>query len=315
MGDKFDISDFVEEISLEESLEEIAYRANLRLLVTERLPAIAPGQSIRISGTPYGGTGTAALLHPGIVWECQSDNSGSKHLSVTVYDRSIYLAKSEDEKLMPAGQTASQRLRVYAKEWGIPVGSVADTSIKLSRNIKRAQSIMSMILEDLKETVDKGGDMFRARMTPAGLGLVKLGSNATVWGLEMVEQVAQTRTLEGAVTQVKVLGAASDEKKLSNVLAVEKKDTAKYGTLQKIVQDCAIQTPGEAKAAARKLLLGLQETFSVTAPDINAIRAGDRVILNQMPLIVKHVNHRLGEPGHMELELAAEDKVRRDYFG
>jgi len=316
LADKHDISDFVEEISLEESLNEIAYRANIRLLVAKGLPQIAPGQEIRILGTSFeGGTKPEALLHPGMIWECQSEDSGTKHLSVTVYDRSIYLAKSEDEKLMPAGQTASQRLREYARDWGIPIGDVADTPVKLSRGIKRAQSIMSMIMSDLQETADKGGGMYRPRMTPAGLGLVKLGSNRTVWELALLEQVTQTRTLEGAVTQVKVLGAATGDNRLSPVLAVVKKETEKYGTLQKIVDDCKIETPAEAKEVAGKLLLGMQETFSVTASDIPAIRAGDRVVLNRMSLIVMRVSHRLGEPGRMELELAAEGKVRRDCYG
>lgn len=315
LADQHDISAFVEELTLEESLDEIAYRATMRLIVTNDLPFIGPGQAIRISGVPFGGSKREPLLHPGVVWECQSDNSGSKHLSVTVYDRSIYLAKSEDERLMPSGQTASQRLRAYAKDWEIPVGDVAETSTALSRGIKRAQSIMSMIMEDLKETADKGGGLFRPRMTPAGLGLVKLGSNDPVWELSLLESVTQTRTLEGAITQVKVLGASPGDNRLSPVLAVERKETGKYGTLQKIVEDSKIKTAAQAKEAARKLLLGMQETFSVTAPDINTIRAGDRVRLNGMDLFVKQVKHRLGGSPHMELELAAEDKVRRDYFG
>ncbi|WP_276355419.1 XkdQ/YqbQ family protein [Cohnella caldifontis] len=312
LAGKHDISDFVEEITLEESLDEIACRANIRLLAANGLPSIAPGQEIRLSDLQ--GSKRDHLLHPGVVWECRSDNGGTKHLEVTAYDRSIYLAKSEDEKLMPAGQTASQRLRAYAKEWNIPVGSVADTEIKLSRNIKRAQSIMSMILEDLRETADKGGGLFRVRMTPEGVGLVKLGSNAETWELATPEQVSQTRTLEGAVTQVKVLGASPGENKLSPVLAIVRKDTDKYGTLQKVVDDCKIETPGQAKAAANKLLLGLQESFAVTAPDIRTIRAGDLVRLNGIALLVTRVTHRLGEPGHMDLELAAAEKVRRDYF-
>jgi hypothetical protein len=315
LEDKHDISAFVEELTLEESLDEIAYRANLRLIVTADLPFIGPGQAIRISGVPFGESKWVPLLHPGVVWECQSDNSGSKHLQVTVYDRSIYLAKSEDERLMPAGQTASQRLRAYAKDWEIPIGTVADTSIALARNIKRAQSIMSMIMEDLKETVDKGGELFRPRMTPEGLGLVRLGSNHPVWELSMLEQVTQTRTLEGATTQVKVLGVASADHLPSPVLAIEKKDTEKYGTLQKIVEDSKLKTAAQAREAARKQLSGMQETFTVTAPDINTIRAGDLVRLNGMDLIVKQVKHRLGDSAHMELELAAEDKVRRDYYG
>jgi hypothetical protein len=109
-----------------------------------------------------------------------------------------------------------------------------------------------------------------------------------------------------------VLGSGSDEK-LSPVLALTKGETEKYGTLQKVIQDCKIETVDEAKKAAKNALAGMQETFSATAPDINTIRAGDKVRLNGLELIVTHAVHRLGTPGHMELELAAEEKVRRDF--
>ncbi|WP_019005740.1 XkdQ/YqbQ family protein [Cohnella laeviribosi] len=313
LADKYYLRDLIEEITLEDSLEEIAYRASIQLAVTPDFPGIAPGQPIRISGVPYGSTGMKYLLHPGMVWECTSFNSGTKRMTVTVYDRTIYLAKSEDERLMPAGQTASQRLKLYAKEWGIPVGSVPDTRITLARSMKRSQSIFSMIQGDLKETAEKGGDLYRARMTPEGLSLVKIGGNAEVWELAEVESVAQTRTLEGAVTQVKVLGCQSGDDKLSPVLAVVKGETAKYGTLQKVLQDASVETVAQAQKAAKNLLMGMQETFSVTAPDINTIRAGDKVRLNGMDLIVHYVKHRLGTPGHMELELSTEPKVRRDF--
>lgn len=314
LGNRYYLRDLIEEISLEDSLEEISYKANIRLVVTPELPGIVPGQEIRVSGIPYGGTGMSYLLHPGVVWECSSTNSGTKHLSITAYDRTIYLAKSEDERLMPAGQTASDRLKLYAKEWGIPVGNLPDTSISLARNIKRTQTLYSMIQEDLKETADKGGELFRPRMTVNGLELIKLGDNKTKWDLEMVEDVTQSRTLEGAVTQVKVLGATASEEKLAPVLAVVKKDVEKFGTLQKVIQDSKIETVDQAKKAAQKTLTGIQETFSVTAPDINLIRAGDEVRLNGITLWVTRVTHRLGTPGHMDLELAAPGKVRRDYL-
>ncbi|MBN2981962.1 MULTISPECIES: XkdQ/YqbQ family protein [Cohnella] len=313
LSDKFYLRDLIEEITLEDSLEEIAYRARIEFKVTPDFPAIAPGQAIRISGIPYGAKGMKYLLHPGMVWECSSFTGGSKRLTATVYDRTIYLAKSEDERLMPAGQTASQRLKLYAKDWNIPVGDVPDTKITLARGVKRSQSIFSMIQGDLKETAEKGGDLYRARMTPDGLSLVKIGGNGDVWELTEAETVSQNRSLEGAVTQVKVLGCQKGDDKLSPVLAVVKGETAKYGTLQKVIQDSTIETVAEAQKAAKNVLMGLQETFSVTAPDINTIRAGDKVRLNGMNLIVHYVKHRLGTPGHMDLELSTEAKVRRDW--
>jgi len=314
-ANKYDLSELIEDLSMEESLDEIAYCTNIKLAVTPDIPAISPGQEIRVAGIPYGKTKKENLLNPGVVWECHSVNTGRKHLTVTAYEKTIYLAKSDDERLMPAGQTATERIKQYAKEWGIPVGNILDTRLKLARNIKRTQTIMSMIQEDLKETVDKGGAMYRTRMTERGLELVEIGGNKIVWELEAIEEVTQSRTLEGAVTQVKVIGPQESENWVAKTLTVMKKDTEKYGTLQKLIMDNKIETVDQAKKAAAKTLLGLQETVSVTALDINTIRAGDRVLLNGWELIVTKVRHQLGDPGRMELELASEAKVRRDYLG
>jgi hypothetical protein len=173
---------------------------------------------------------------------------------------------------------------------------------------------MSMIMEDLKETVDKGGAMYRTRMAPDGLELVEIGGNKVVWELETIEEVTQNRTLEGAITQVKVIGPQESEEWVSETLVLMKKDTEKYGTLQKLIMDNKIETVDQAKKAAVKALLGMQETFSVTAMDINTLRAGDKVRMNGLELIITKLRHQLGDPGRMELELAAENKVRRDYL-
>lgn len=311
---RYDLSELIEDLSLEESLDEIAYCTNMRLIVTPDLPNISPGKEIRIAGFPFGKRQKENLLNPGVVWECHSLNNGRKHLNITAYEKTIYLAKSEDERLMPKGQTATERIKQYAKEWGIPVGNIVDTGEELARNIKRSQTIMSMILEDLKETVSKGGSMYRLRMTERGLELFKIGGNSVVWELESIGEIIQNRTLEGAITKVKVIGPQESENLVSEPLAVMSKDTDKYGTLQKLIMDNKIVTKDQAKKAATKALLGLQETFSVTALDINTIRAGDRVRLNGLELIVTKVRHQLGSPGRMELELAAENKVRRDYL-
>jgi len=319
LANKYFLRELVENITLEDSLDEIAHRATVRLVVTTEFQqiGIAPGQEMRVSGVPFGGNAMVYLLHPGVLWDCESDAKGQKHLTATIYDRTIYLARSEDEYLLPAGQTASQRLRRYAGDWNIPVASLPDTSVQLSKAVYRVQSIYKMIQADLKETVAKGGQMYRPRMTPNGLELFKLGSNQTVWVLEAnqnAEEINQRRYLEGTVTRVKVLGSAPDDAR-SPVLALEKGEIAKFGTLQKVIQDSKITTAAAAKRAAKEQLSGIQETFSVQGIDINTIRAGDKVQLNNTGLIVTSARHELGSPGHMLLELASEGYIRRRYYG
>lgn len=303
LADKWSLREIVESITIEESLDEIAARATVVIAITPDFPGIAPGQAMRVSGVPFGGSSMVVLLD-GVIWECDSVTRGQKHLTATVYDRSIYLARSEDEYLFPAGQTANQRLKRYAADWGITLGQVADTGVALAKAVYRAQPIYNMLLADLRETVNKGGGMFRPRMVGTTLNLVALGSNRTVWVLEAdqsVEEINQRRSLEGAVTQVKVLGSAPEEGR-SPVLALEKGETAKYGTLQRVIQDPKITSAAAAKQAAREMLAGIQETITVTALDINTIRAGDKVQLNGMDLLVTSVRHNLGSPGHMTLE-------------
>ncbi|MFB6364434.1 hypothetical protein ACFCP7_10265 [Paenibacillus elgii] len=317
LANQYIITDMVEKITLEESLDEIAYRATIDLVITDDFPAIGPGQEIRVSGIAPQGTSLVYLFHPGVIWECNSRNSGQKHLTVTAYDKTIYLNKCEDEYLLPAGQTATQRLKRYAADWGIPIGHIAETGKSLAKGVYRSQTIFSMILNDLKDTVSRDGLMYRARMTPNGLELFEIGSNSPVWMLDMdqnVEEITQKRTLEGAVTQVKVLGKAKEENKPVPVLAVEKGETDKYGTLQRIIQNSSIETASQAKKAAKKLLSGMQETVTVTAIDINTIRAGDKVQMKDLAFIVTSVRHELGMPGNMTLELMHIDAVRRKYF-
>lgn len=258
------------------------------------------------------------LLHPAVIWEVESSNSGTKRLSLTVYDRMIYLEKSEDEFLLPKDQTATQRLKTYAKEWKIPYAALPDTKTKLSKAVYRSQTIFSMMFADLKETVKSGGDIYHPRMTPGGLQLFKVGSNAKVHELDRLIDLTQMRTLEGAVTKVKVMAASessSGKEVPSKVLAIEQDGVAELGTLQKLIEDDQVKTATAAKKLAKSRLTGIQETFTVSAPDVNTIRAGDAVLLKGLKLIVMSVSRDLSAGhGTMTLELGTAELVKRRVY-
>lgn len=320
LDERFALRDLIYEMTLEEALDEISYRAQATIVVTPDFPGMKPGQAVRVVGIPYSGTVQVDLLHPAVVWQCENSYERMDRLTVTMYDRTIYLAKSEDEYVFSGGTTASERIRRYAEDWNIKLGNLPDTGVMLAKAMYRSESMYAMIMKDLKETAKKGGPMYRPRMTVNGLELVEIGSNQTVWSLEPSENVLnimQKRTLEGAVTKVKVLGTkeAGDDA-AAQVLAVEEGELAELGTLQKIVQDSSFKTVTEAKEAAHALLTGVQETISVTSLDINTIRAGDKVDLagSGMELIAMSVRHELGDPGKMVLELGSPELVRRRYY-
>ncbi|MNE97676.1 hypothetical protein D3C80_1960650 [compost metagenome] len=81
-----------------------------------------------------------------------------------------------------------------------------------------------------------------------------------------------------------------------------------------MVQDEDVKTEAAAKKLGSAMLTGIQETFSVSGLDINTLRAGDKVELGGMELIVMSVTHQLGDPGHMSLELGSIELVKRRYF-
>ncbi|ETT58694.1 phage portal protein [Paenibacillus sp. FSL H8-0457] len=317
LQDQYDLSPLVEAISLRDSLEQVAYQGTVNLVVTPDLPPISPGMAIRISGIPYGKKDYVPLLHPAVVWEVETSNNGVKRMILTLYDRTVYLDKSEDEYLFPAKQTATQRFKKYAADWNLKIAVLPDTEKQLGRSVYRTQSIYASMFADLRETAKAGGKLYHPRMISSGLELYELGTNKEVYILEAITDTTQSRTLEGAATKVKVLATAASEtgqEVPSKVMAIEEKDIAKYGQLQAIIQDDEVKSPAAARQLARSKLRGIRETISLNAPDVNTIRAGDAVMLGSMKLLVISVSRELGNPGSMMLELGSYDDVKRRFY-
>ncbi|WP_339294865.1 phage portal protein [Paenibacillus sp. FSL W7-1279] len=317
LQDQYDLSPLVEAISLRDSLEQVAYQGTVNLVVTPDMPPISPGMAIRISGIPYGKKDYVPLLHPAVVWEVETSNNGVKRMNLTLYDRTVYLDKSEDEYLFPAKQTATQRFKKYAADWNLKIAVLPDTEKQLGRSVYRTQSIYASMFADLRETAKAGGKLYHPRMIASGLELYELGTNKEVYILEAITDTTQSRTLEGAATKVKVLATAASEtgKEVpSKVMAIEEKDIAKYGQLQAIIQDDEVKSPAAARQLARSKLRGIRETISLNAPDVNTIRAGDAVMLGSMKLLVISVSRELGSPGSMMLELGSYDDVKRRFY-
>ncbi|MGG4341024.1 XkdQ/YqbQ family protein [Paenibacillus lautus] len=317
LQDQYDLSPLVEAISLRDSLEQVAYQGTVNLVVTPDMPPISPGMAIRISGIPYGKKDYVPLLHPAVVWEVETSNNGVKRMTLTLYDRTVYLDKSEDEYLFPAKQTATQRFKKYAADWNLKIAVLPDTEKQLGRSVYRTQSIYASMFADLRETAKAGGKLYHPRMISSGLELYELGTNKDVYILEAITDTTQSRTLEGAATKVKVLATAASEtgqEVPSKVMAIEEKDIAKYGQLQAIIQDDEVKSPAAARQLARSKLRGIRETISLNAPDVNTIRAGDAVMLGAMKLLVISVSRELGTPGSMMLELGSYDDVKRRFY-
>jgi len=327
LDNKYMLGDIAMSISLEDSLDEVSVRATAQIVVPdEGFPGIAPGQSLDIVGYPFDSRSKRiSFLPSGVIWTCQSVKTGTKGLTITAYDKLIYLLKSEDEEIFSAGQTATQRLQYLCDKWGVKTDTIVSTKTPLALAVRRSMTIYNMIRLDLYETALKGGGLYRIRMTDDGLGLFELGGNSDVWMLELdvnVTSVTQNRTLDNAATRVKVVArrstgsdiAGSKQRPLAPVLAVESADADKYGTLQKVVEWDYADDGLSPSEVAKSYLAGMQESFSVDCIDINTVWAGDKIYLNGVALYVVAVSRQLGTPGTMHLELGSLDYIKRRFY-
>jgi len=297
------------DIFLSESIDSIAYTAHIKIVVPQNL-SLMEGDAIEIIKNEDPGKGT---VFKGVIWVKNTDTKHNKVGSLTCKERTIYIEKSEDEYLFNAGTTATQRAKQMCGDWGIPIGEFADTGIPLAKAPPKINTIYSMMLDDLKETAEKGGGLFRYRMQNK-LDLIQIGSNEVVHDIsKALENIGQLGSLEGAISKVKVLGKKEEGTK-SPVLGTFEKDTDKIGTLQKVIQDEKIQDVGTAKSKAEALFSKGEGKISVRGVDIPDIRAGDKVKINGFYVYVTSVIHKLGEPGSMELALESMDQIRRKYY-
>lgn len=315
LNDKYYIENLNEGITLQESLDGIAYTATIELLETDELKAIGikKGDKIKVEDM-QADYQFPTYTFDGLVWEVV-ESKKDKKLTITGKERTIYMEQSEEDYLLPEGQTATQRLTKYAKDWNIPAAWLVDTQIKLSKAKYSSETLLSMMQKDLKETAQKGGDLYKIRMLDK-LNIIKLGSNKNVWKLEtIIEEEESTSSLDGAVTKVKVLGQDSEDDKATPVIGTYSKDTDKYGTLQKIVQDEKVTTADQAKKKSDSIFNSGKETKQLHCnKDINTIRSGDSISLDGVIWYVIDITHNMNIPYSMDINVGTLDYIRSSMY-
>lgn len=314
LNDKYEIKNVSEGVSFNEAIDSIAYTATVKLVETDEVKniGIKKGDKIKIKDISFE-TKKEITIFNGVIWDVNTSKKNKK-IDLNCKERTVYIEESEDEYLFGEG-TATTRIKKYCSDWGIPVGNVADTKVKLADAVYRKETILGMMLKDLKETAKKGGDLYKLRMLDK-LDLVKVGSNSTVWKLETItEDIKYKSSLDGVVTRVKVLGKNENDNGKSPVIGTYSKNTDKYGTIQKIVQDENVTNSSQASTYANNLFNTGEESVSVScAVDINTIRSADKVSLNGAIYYVMDITHNKNSISKMTMNLGTLEFIRRKYF-
>lgn len=326
LKNKYKIQLLSESVTIKDAIDGIAYTLNISIIETEELEniGIAKGDSIELFDYEFGSSNYAQVFS-GVIWDI-SKNKKSKKISITGKERTIYIEESEDEYLWSEGQTASQRGKIICNDWGIPVGTFSDTAIGLAKD-KRKESLYSMMKKDLKETAQKDGRLYRFRMD-VSLDLVELGSNSNIYKLDdIIEELDEKDSLDGAVTQIKVLGkedtknsdasnyGSEKELVLSPIIGTFKRDTEKYGSLQKIIDDDKVDDYAKAETKANCLFSNGESSKTINCcKDINTLRAGEIVSVYGETICVTELTHTLGSSGKMSLTVMKMEDVRRKFY-
>ena len=316
-GSYIRIDQAMTDMSLKESVDDIAYTMSVELAVLPSIKQlnITKGTPIELWGYHYY-TGAYWLIFKGVVWE-KNHNIGEQTMNLTCKERTIYLQESEEEWIWTEGQTATDRIKAMADYMELPIGELLDTEIGLKKD-RRVGTQYNSILQDLRETAQKGGKLYRLRMDEK-LDLFELGSNEHVAEISQVcEKISEKESFNGLTTKVKVLGkneGDEDNPAYSPVIGEYWQDTEKYGWVQKIVQDRKIEDWQQGQEKANLMFSPGENSIQVTCnEDINILRAGNKVLYYGNEYYISDIEHIPGGRGKMHLTLMTYDQIKIKFY-
>lgn len=217
----------------------------------------------------------------GYIWEKQYQSALEKEITYVCYDNLIYLQESEDSLYFPAGRSTESIFAAVCKKWGVPLQYRYQSITHSKLPLKGA--LADMLLSDLLEPVRKQtGQRYVLRSIQDTLCVDPAGSNGTVYKLAARANVLYTRTsvsMDGMATQAVITGKADSDGR-APVEATLSKNTAAYGTLQKVLASSDADSLADARKEAEELLKEKAQpshSASIKAADIPWVRKGDRV--------------------------------------
>lgn len=319
LKNKFKIEDLQISGTLKESIDSVAYSMNITILKNYELAnkiGLTKGDAIEFWDKNYNSSDDTRFFCGYIYGNNESDKT--RRLDLDCKERTFRMEESDDELRFNEGETASQRIVNMCNDWGIPIGNIQDTGIGLAKDLKKT-SLYSMMWGFLKETAQKGGKLYNFRFDES-LNVVEVGSNATVYVLDdIIDEPSRNNTLQGAVTQVKVLGenkSKGDNPELSPVIGTFSQYTDDYGTIQKTIQDSKVADYSQAQKKANSMFSSGEDTWTFKCVrDILDIRAGDKVSLSGNYYYVTDIVHNLGDMGMTIKAMNSLDSIRSKFYG
>jgi len=295
-GKRIDLSSLLADLSWEENAGELAQRAIITMANTKTKDGYVNNLlSLCVNVFIYA---NGAEVMRGIVWESDFQSGKKDMITITIYDKMIYLQNSEENSYFAAGGSTENIISTICKRWGIDL-SYTWKSFTHPKVIYSGQSISEEIIQTLDEAARKLGKTYVASMDKDVLNVSTKGMNAAVYIFDAKTAIsAQNKmTLDGLVTQVVVVGTEDDLGRTPIISTLQGK--TEFGILQKIVSASSNDKIADAKAEAQKILDDKgkpDDQITVEAPDVPTIRKGHKIKVNAGNLTgyfyVKGVSHK-----------------------
>lgn len=174
----------------------------------------------------------------GVVFREDRDDRGS--VKVTAYTHGIYLTKNRDT-LKFEQQKASQIAAAICGRFEIPMGTVADTGITLSKLIFRDKTLWDMLLMSLTETTKQNGKKYRLFFEKGALNICEKREQTIEWLLEAGANLISANgssSIEELRNQVSVAAKLSKEGVGALVYTAKNEEYQKlYGIMQEYSEE------------------------------------------------------------------------------
>ena len=231
----------------------------------------------------YCDTGSGAKeVYRGIIWDKKyGEDANGKDLSLSAYDKLIYLQNSKDNLYFAKGKSTKSVISSIASKWGIKL-KYTYKSITHGKLVFRSECIADIIIEILEQVKKKTGVKYAIRCEQGTMIIEPYGTNTTIYKLEQSKNAIKTSystTMDGMITKVLIIGNENKSGQSPN-LATVKGNTSKYGTLQEVISKSDDDKLSEVKKEAQQTIKdnGTPKTeISITAISNPYIKKGHKV--------------------------------------
>ncbi|MEV5028497.1 XkdQ/YqbQ family protein [Paenibacillus sp. LPE1-1-1.1] len=270
-GDTY-IEEIVQDVEWSGDVKQAYRTLNISLLNTldgkTRVTNFEVGRELRFYSE-------GAEIFRGIIFRSDVDHSGNMRL--TAYDESVYLTKNTDTRKF-SNVTASQIVRQLCTEFGVAVGTIADTNYVIPKLILRDMTLWNMITTALTVTRKQTGRRYFVYASGGRLNLAERRDRKATYLLEStsnLQTASYSQSIEDLRNQVRVIGGKEEAPIIAS--ASNSVSAARYGTMQHLERADSEAKTAEIRQLADQLLRDLNvidDEASITALGYNDTYAG-----------------------------------------